>query len=1133
MPEDLRAARTLELRLLGAASFWLDGQPLPQPFAKISALLAYLALEGPQPRVKLAQLLWSDLDSESARRNLRLVLHRLKAKSPRLYERLELNQQTLGLGLPFICDLDRPGELLEGLKLSGASAFEGWLEARRNQLAEDRRRARLEQIEQLENGGELQGALELHLEILAQDNLQEHHQHQAMGLLYRLGQREAALERFAQFRAALQHELGLEPLPETLALAQQIQSAVRTIVATKTAPSLASNSPQVPLVGRTEAWEWLEQAWASGQTLIIRGEAGVGKSRLMLEFATSKGPYHAGAGWPTDSAVPFATGSRLVRSLLASKPQLNLPNWVRAELARILPELGQAAPDSSDGRLRLYEAFAELVLRVLDEGTALLWDDLHFFDSFSLEAGLYLTQRLSPRRMLLAHRRCELRSEHQTLLDQMVQASQAMVLDLGPLEPGGLGQLVQAVSGMKDTLFVGRLHQVTGGNPFFALETLKILAENSKILAEEPTKQHEWPLPNSVRETVMGRVKRLGPEVRRLLEAASLAQGGFALETLAGATALSEWESLLALERSLQAGLIEHSSTVYRFTHDLIRQSLQDNLSAERKKLLHRKLAQSLEQLGGPAAQIAEHLEHAGQASQAVSWRIKAAEGATRIYAHLEALQQYRQALQDGADDPVAFAIHQARIQSLEALHDLEGRLVEIEAMAALARRMGDQKLEADVALQASRYNSALGRYTEAIVWAERALTLPTLQESLRLSALHRLGIDLLLMNRLDQSRQHLEQALRIAEQTAPQRLSQLNDTLCNNALFAGDIPAAAEYSRQSLASLLPTDTFSGAVAHSTAARVARALGDYPAALDHTKQAIAGAKAQSHLRLLDRFLTNHLTLCIEMGQAEAAKTPLEEWLSLFPPPRDPTVEGRFQERYSDYLLVCGDLGEAIEAAQRGIELADQVQQINQQLYRRPNLARLFNQLGDPAGARSVLELLDHSRPTQPAYIELRYFAELAHCLLQEGKVKVALKALQTLPQNWQKVEQGALLLLYQARCHLALNQPAAALEALRDLPPAILQIRLPALGLSLEASHRLGLPVGLLQEKVRNQLEAAPPLETLELGRALLITLDPQSSEAQELRQRCKQKLRQLEASLKNYPQLRRQFFARQLLWLD
>jgi tetratricopeptide (TPR) repeat protein len=154
---------------------------------------------------------------------------------------------------------------------------------------------------------------------------------------------------------------------------------------------------------------------------------------------------------------------------------------------------------------------------------------------------------------------------------------------------------------------------------------------------------------------VRERVTRLGVEANRLLETASLAGDAFALEDLQAATTLTEFEALEAFERALELRLLERQGSTYRFTHDLVREALALGLSSERKRLLHRKLAESLEKRSAPA-RVAEHLEQAGQRQAAVSWRVKAAKAAMLVYATREAINEYELALEDEPEATLARA---------------------------------------------------------------------------------------------------------------------------------------------------------------------------------------------------------------------------------------------------------------------------------------------------------------------------------------------------------------------------------------------------------------------------------------------------------------------------------------------
>lgn len=231
-------ASELFLRLLGSPQIGLKGETVGLPTKKVLGLVAYLALEGATSRSKLASLFWSENDEESARRNLRRELHRLRSTPLERYLHSDAvlhlsNHQTDVTQFRELLEQGRVeaalevyrGSLLEGLELPGTTGFAEWLEQQRAALHRLWQQALLYQAENLETRGDWRAALEIHLQLLAQDDLQERHQREVMRLHYLLGEREAALERFERFRGTLKQELGLEPLPETLHLAEQIRSA--------------------------------------------------------------------------------------------------------------------------------------------------------------------------------------------------------------------------------------------------------------------------------------------------------------------------------------------------------------------------------------------------------------------------------------------------------------------------------------------------------------------------------------------------------------------------------------------------------------------------------------------------------------------------------------------------------------------------------------------------------------------------------------------------------------------------------------------------------------------------------------------------------------------------------------------
>ncbi|OLV20009.1 ATP-binding protein [Deinococcus marmoris] len=740
----------LKVRLLGEARISVGGGGVRLPTRKALALIAYLSLEGQTSRAHLAGLLWSDFYDDQARKNLRQELHRLGATP--LGACLDLTPEHVGLRGQIETDVEQfwtharqgaleaalnvyGGPLLAGLELRGAAGFGDWLSAWRDRLAAERL-ALLERL--LEGRGassDLRGALEVARTLIADDEFQERHHRAAMRLHLALGEREAALQVFGRCRDMLEREFALEPLPETRALADQAQRRVPPV------PAVADATPSLepPLVGRVDVWAHLERAWSAGRSVVLAGESGVGKSRLLREFAHSKGRVYPMRGQPLDGGVPFATVARAVREVLAQEPDLALPAWVRLELSRLVPELGeppQTPLRSEEDRLRLFGAYVEFLAAFYSRFDVLLSDDLQFFDASSHELNLYAAAQLAERGLrrptLGSLRRDELRPEAGVSLERLTRAAE--LIELAPLSEGAVAELIGRLSGRAAVLFPRRLYAATGGNVFFMLETLRSLFESGELRAAEggegwatayddATEDYrELPLPPSVRQAVLTRTERLGAAARRLLEVGSLAGEPFTLETISQVSALAEWEALEALEGSTSAQLLRVDGNGYRFVHDLARRALAESQGPERRRLIHRRLAQQLRLSGGPPAVVAAHLEQANLPSEAADAWLEAAQAAQQVYANREALAHLGRALAvlpaPEASAPQHFDLRARREALARELGEREIQQTELDAMAALAT---DASQQLTVALRRSNFLSLTGHPHAALDAAQQA----------------------------------------------------------------------------------------------------------------------------------------------------------------------------------------------------------------------------------------------------------------------------------------------------------------------------------------------------------------------------------------------------------------------------
>lgn len=939
------------LRLLGQAGVWLEGGEVRLPTRKALALLAYLALDGPAPRSVLADLLWTELDEDTARKNLRQELHRLGgtplgpflALTPdtvalRGWEDSDAAQFQARLGANDLAGALAlyGGSLLDGLTLRGAPAFEDWLEARRTALDTEWRSALERHAAGLEAAGDLRGALGAWETLRGADDLRERPYREAMRLHLALGEREAALATFERCRAMLAREFALDPLPETVALAERARRSVP--------PPEPLSRPRLPgldapLIGRGPAWTRLEAAWAAGRPLVLTGEAGVGKSRLLRDFAATRGRFLVNRGQPLDAGVPFSTLARAIRKVWAREGELPLAPGVRRELSRLVPELWPEPPAplrSEEDRLRLFDAFTDFLEVLYTRVDLLVSDDLHDFDPASLELGNYAAARLAergrPRPTLAALRVGALRPEAAAALDALVRQGVVEVLELEPLTEGDTAELVTALSGQRARLFPRRLHRATGGNAFFLLETLRGLFEAGELRElpgggwatpydEETRDYRELPIPPTVREAVLGRVSRLSPAARRLLEVGSLAGEPFALEGVAQASALDDWEALAALEEATAARLLRESPGGYAFAHDLVRRTLAGSLGTARRTLIHRRLAQDLERRGAPPAVIATHLEQAGQPREAAEHWLAAARAAVASYAHATALAQYGRALEGlPAGHPARPAALLERVDLAYRLGDHAGQARDLDELEASA---GGPTLAAAL-LRRAALHSVQGRPELALGAAERALALFRAAGDARgtAGALQKLSEAAYYAEDHARALSLVREAEELAAGLDAGLLVQALNWRAVMAFTRGEADAALAALTRALEVWPGTrDRYLLARLHNNRATLLALFGAFGRALTDTDAALTITREDGFRHLTGFVLDTRVRALRGLGRLDEARRTLDEALDLARATRNERLTSHCLYVRAELLNDLGDHRAALEAAETALEAA--------------------------------------------------------------------------------------------------------------------------------------------------------------------------------------------------------------------
>ncbi len=760
------------LRLFGAPVALRAGQPL-RLARKSMALLAYVALAGPTTRTRVANVFWGALDNASARRNLRREVHRLGEVQAADFVISDGERLSLATGIAVDVSAFEhllrtspadalplyAGPLLDGLEVADSPAFSDWLANERERLAALRRRALQAELARHEAAGRPRQALEHALALVAEDPLQEAPYSDAMRLCYAVGERARALELFERCRTVLRDELGLDPLPATAALAERIRAAERLapIAAHDDGRDLArSDATLVGLIGRESQLAAL-RACATPLAL-IEGEPGVGKSRLATEYALDHAPLLRLRGSAVWRGAPLHPLTELVQRALddpALRAKLHaLPAGDRAQLARLVPALADepATDTSPPARARFFAALTRSLDALLGGGV-LVADDVQWLDETTLEALEALARApappttASPRpartgaRIVFTARSAELAQAPTAseMLRRLQHAGLLTRLTLPPLDDSGTLRLVRELSGTAGgECFAGRLQRASGGNPFFILEIIRYLFDIGELRVEpggewstpydDATSDYaELPVPPTVHKAVAERIERLGPAVRRLLETAALAGDLFTLADVRPATALAERDALQALERALQAQLLMPANDAYRFVHDLGRAAAEGEVRPERRRLIHRRLAATLQERRGAPDRIVQHLEAAGAPSEAVTWRLRAAADAERRFARTEVVAHLQAALEDGARGAQAVEVRLALIKARRALgpQALADNAAEFDAIDAELATVDDDAQRMRTDLLRAMHLADSGHHDQALRLIEQVLARP------------------------------------------------------------------------------------------------------------------------------------------------------------------------------------------------------------------------------------------------------------------------------------------------------------------------------------------------------------------------------------------------------------------------
>lgn len=796
-------------------------------------------------------------------------------------------------------------------------------------------------------------------------------------------------------------------------------------------PAIRSTNETAPFVGRGVEYGLLigliaRLTTGAGQAVLIEGEPGIGKSRLMREVAR----YAEAQGLPTlatncfeiDRAMPYQPVIDLVTRALdraAAAALRKIAPVSLAELAALVPAVAERFPDlprlSRDfpeaRQARLSRAVGQLLEATGDGGPLVLMvDDIQWADDASAQVLHYLARHVGERPALViyAYRDEDLDSDERLarLVESLRRETDARRVPLARLGPGDAEHLVAALGGARLAApgLAERLHRETEGNPFFLMSILQSLSDGEippgiRSIGEPAM------LPDALRAAVRARITHVPQEIRSTLETAAVLGRRFDFDTLLDVTREPEGQLLDAVEALVKRRLLREESEggVYDFSHDKVREVVYLDIGGTRRMLLHRSVAEVLERRGeGEAherdARLAEHYERAHVWSKALRYLVLAGERSQALFAMRDALHWLDRAVAlseshpEAMDERERLALYERRGAARAQAGQTEGAVADMRRVIDAARSAGEREKARDALIQLGMAYRRADAYDEATACLNAALAESRAMNDEHQAAdtLYHLGTVAWSTGLNDQSIGFHQEAVEICERNG------LADLVAvqawhgrGEAHFANAEPAAAIqcYTRSiELARGIGDKSYESEnlmmIGH--ACTGTKGLGDYPRALSSFNAALAIARAadlQWHMgpTLLG---LDHVRACTgDYGAAWAGMMKTLRWL-------ESLKQLRYQFIAYDFIgHLLLDLGldeQALQHMESGLALGRKTGIDFWRVAIEAHRAIARSRLGHQDVAPALQDALEQGRRSCERYLVTRCLEGLAEVALRQG-----------------------------------------------------------------------------------------------------------------------------------------------------
>ncbi|MGE5632698.1 MAG: AAA family ATPase [Caulobacteraceae bacterium] len=647
----------LKCKLFGTPEIYKDGEKIIFPFKKAEALFYYLIVKKQAFRDVLVDLLWGSVEEEVAKKSLRNAVYIInKALDGNVLISPKRAIIMLNPEIVYEKDLDLflgddgcggieaySGEFLEGFLVKDADSFEKWMLSMRNQYCDVYANKLHKQIQICIKEKRFDEVEIFCKSLIKIDEFNEKSYRILMNVYRRIGQYDKCIEVYNSLSELLKNELSITPDTKTNELLGEI-------VKEKTARQVASRSEaDMYFYGRQAELEHLNGnlynfiTGKGGKSVIILGEAGLGKTTLVSKLLKDIGDVEAivlktNCYQAEESYLLKPWNDILYQlSVIISRYHIEIPVTLQRIVGRVFPgfavedEISQDKPIEQIDILKYQvaeKAIIDIFKKVSEKKkTIIVFEDIQWIDSMSLSLMWHIMQDCRNQSLAFI---ITSRTEHGGMMEKFIIDAKAYALaEILELERFSREETVEFACGAAPELSINdelgdSIYKETEGNTFFIVEFLNNLKGNKSMYSISPKMQ----------DILKSRFLNVSEEGRKILNITSVFFDKVMLEELLEVSGKSELELMDIIseleEKNLLKEMGESEDVGFVFTHQKLREFVYTELTASKKKILHKRIARLLEsRLKGDKrdvllySKLIHHFKNGGNRLQALKYTIK------------------------------------------------------------------------------------------------------------------------------------------------------------------------------------------------------------------------------------------------------------------------------------------------------------------------------------------------------------------------------------------------------------------------------------------------------------------------------------------------------------------------------